>query len=338
MYSPIIIFSMFTVYYFKNLSQPISHHSFPVFDSQFYKLALIVSSIIAIIYLAFLIIRKQEVNQVKRNSLTKIFIGLGLFVQNSIHLRGILEIEDLEVNEFAVKIENLPDKWNNLKIAQLTDIHSSIYVSRDYLNDVISRLNSIKPDIIVLTGDYITFDTSHIPKLMKALSAVSNKNKTFAILGNHDYEDNAVPFVKGFKSIDIQLLRNENRVIDTEGSKRLNIIGLEDITQNIDLSAGLKGCSEKDINILLCHNPDFIEKAQNYPIDLMISGHTHGGVFHLPGYGPIAAPSKYLAKYAYGLFREQNTHLFVSKGVGVNGIPFRFNCKPEIAVLKLTKI
>ena len=185
--------------------------------------------------------------------------------------------------------------------------------------------------------------------MYQGISNINTKNGTYAIWGNHDYRYDIKALERALITNDVKLLVNQSESVNY-GNNCINIIGLDvsvyddvnpDVLKRGNLPKALSGV-KKGFNILLSHSPDLIDEASKKNINLMLSGHTHGGQINLPIIGPIYASSKFGTKYASGLFKESKTRLFVTKGIGnvkVNffdfpmKIPFsdtRILCKPEV--------
>jgi predicted MPP superfamily phosphohydrolase len=192
-------------------------------------------------------------------------------------------------------------------------------------------VNTLSPDIIALTGDYVYCSQNFLPSVTEELAELKAKEGVFAVLGNHDQKDSAFDALskKG-----IHLLINEHIPLYRK-KDYLFIAGVDDLCQgNMDLERTLRGMNDKP-KILLCHNPDAIETIRNTDVDFMMAGHTHGGQINLPIYGPPVVYSKFGNRYASGLFHEGKTTMYVNKGIGVSVFPARFFARPEITLFTL---
>ena len=242
-----------------------------------------------------------------------------------------LEPRWVEINNVAIKLEDLPAKFEGLRIAQLSDIHHCKYVSKDFIRHCVHKTNALCPDVIVLTGDYVFGDNDYLSSVAKELSELKAKEGVFAILGNHDDKGSACDELQ---RNGIRLLINEHIVLYRD-NEYIFIAGIDDLWQGeIDVKKTLKGMDENP-KILLAHNPDAIEIIRHEDVDFVISGHTHGGQVRFPFYGPPIVYSKFGARYAAGLFRERNTLLYVNRGIGVSNLPVRFFARPEITLFTI---
>lgn len=242
-----------------------------------------------------------------------------------------LEPRWVEINNVAIKINNLPKRFEGLRIVQLSDIHHSKYVSKAFIRKCVREANALYPDVIVLTGDYVFRDQRYLSPVAKELSELRAKEGVFAIVGNHD--DKGLTYDELHKN-GIRLLINEHVVL-YRNNEYIFIAGIDDIWRGqIDIKKALKGMDENP-KILLAHNPDAIEVIQQEDVDFVISGHTHGGQVSFPFYGPPIVYSKFGTRYASGLFREKNTTMYVNRGIGVSNLPVRFFSRPEITLFTI---
>ncbi len=255
----------------------------------------------------------------------------------------------LKVNKLIVRSKNLPEKLDGIRILHLSDFH---FVKGDKIvNKLITNLKNQNYDLTCLTGDYA--DSEKGLKILKQVFRAIKTKNIFAILGNHDYRylDKLKEILNNSK---IKLLVNEGTNL-TLNNENL-FIGGTDVTVYDDVQAGLSGRadvektmknSQDGFKLLLTHSPDTIEDAVKNNADLVLAGHTHGGQIRLPLIGAIYASSKYGTKYASGLFKINNTKMYVTKGIGkvkVNlgkkrlKIPLtniRLNCPSEISIITL---
>ncbi len=244
---------------------------------------------------------------------------------------------DFEVVKISINFKTLPKEFNNYKIVHLSDFHSSYFVREKYLNKIVNTVNNLNPNLIVLTGDYLTSNKNYFHELITALSKLNKKVNKIAVLGNHDLWVDPIFIEKELNLINIKVLRNSNYKI-SKNNQSIYIVGIDDLFNNHDnINKAIKNIDLNKFTILLCHNPDFIKTAVNYSFDLMLSGHTHGGQIKLPIIGPITLPSKLDNKYTEGLLKKKNTYLYINKGIGVISPPIRFLSPPEISEITLKK-
>ena len=244
----------------------------------------------------------------------------------------------LETRLQTVNIQGLPDDLNNLTIAHLSDLH--IKKKEAVHERIINELAKNNPDIVVVTGDFVE-ESENLEPCIEFVKKLKAKHGVWAVLGNweHGMGDTG-KFVKRLKETGINLLVNENRKIKI-GDTFLHIAGVDDPFFKLDdINLALKGApanSEKNFTILLAHSPDIFEDAKQHNISLTLAGHTHGGQVRLPLIGPLYSLTPNMGKYSMGLFKENNSQMYVNPGIGVSKIPFRFFCPPELTIIKLQK-
>lgn len=242
------------------------------------------------------------------------------------------------VERVVISIPGLPSQLDGLTIVQMSDIHSGLFMSEARMREYVEVANSLKPDIVALTGDFVSTKTREVYPFMRAVSSLEAKHGVYGCLGNHDDFDSAEQqLISGFKEAGFRLLINENHIIDIDGAK-LNIIGVRYIGKSEAeqrLQDYLKGIDLDGTSILLCHTPYPFEKAAKMGIDLTLSGHTHGGQISLTLGDMILTPARAATVFIAGLFRIDNSHLYVNRGLGTSGPPIRINAPPEITHITL---
>ena len=187
------------------------------------------------------------------------------------------EAQRVEVTHPVVYIPDLPPAFAGLKIALLTDIHRGPFVSAKRVARFVEKTNAEKPDVIALTGDYVHRSKRYIPSVWAELSQLKAPLGVYAVLGNHDYWESGEMSLKALQKSGITNLTNRNVPVERDGQK-LFIAGVDDSwAGQPDLPAALEGMGENDTAILLCHNPDYVEQAEDPRAKLWLSGHTHGG-------------------------------------------------------------
>jgi uncharacterized protein len=250
----------------------------------------------------------------------------------------------LEMNPHAITVPDLPTPFAGFKIAQLSDLHGGHHLPDDYLPRAVDMTLAEKPDVIVLTGDFIHKGYRHIDGVAKVLGRLQAPRGVFAVLGNHDFSvRNALGFRRhrglhqavadALQAEGIRVLRNQALDIHQDDSK-LHLAGVDDLwSRECDLDQALQGLCPRTPRIVLAHNPQTVHLLGDHRCDLMLSGHTHGGQINWPGLGRFFLGRKG-RQFAAGLYRHEKTHVYVNKGVGF-GWRFRFGVRPEIAVFTL---
>lgn len=234
----------------------------------------------------------------------------------------------VRITESAVPVTGLPPPLSGLRIGLLTDIHRGRWVLAEHVQEAVHVLMRTRPDLIVLGGDYVTWgDRAYVEPSAESLLGLSAPYGVFAILGNHD-DDHDMPAALAARGIHV--LRDARTDLGIRG-ETLALAGLRFWTRRpADIAALVKGVA--GTAVLLAHDPRRLAEAAALKIPLVLSGHTHGGQVVLPGIGPIAARK---FPVVAGSVRQQDTTLFVSRGLGTVYVPIRINCPPEVALLTL---
>lgn len=231
--------------------------------------------------------------------------------------------------ERDIAVRGLPPALDGLRIGMITDVHHSASVSAADVTHAVSVLQQAAPDIAVLGGDYVSFfDRGYISPVAELLAPLAQaKHGAFAVLGNHD-DEREMP--AALTSRGFTVLKDQRTALTING-ERLDLAGIRFWTRTPgDIAAVLKGTG--GTTILLAHDPRRLAEAAALDVQLVLSGHTHGGQVIVPAIGAIAGRKfPVLAGYA----TRDNTSIFVSRGVGTVYVPVRINCPPDVAVLTL---
>jgi hypothetical protein len=239
-------------------------------------------------------------------------------------------------NLYRVPVPNLPTAFSGLRIAHLTDLHYGFLVPLAVIRHVVHRANELAPDLIVCTGDYVHEKgaTTEIDAVWPLLAQLGAPLGVHSVLGNHDHWADTARSREWLHETN-QDLRHRVKVIEKAG-QRLWLGGAGDLWEdhgNLDQILG--GIPDSDCRIFLAHNPDTADTEFSARVDLMISGHTHGGQVVIPFMGPPILPVRNKT-YSSGLKTSpRGMNVFISRGIGWAIYPVRFNCPPEIAVLEL---
>ena len=248
----------------------------------------------------------------------------------------VLEARWCALSRRVVSVPRLPSGFRGTTAAFLTDLHHGPFVPLSYIRHVVDLTNSLKPDLILLGGDYVSKSPRYIAPACEALARLRAPLGRFAVLGNHDHWESATESRIQLDRAGVEMVDNRG-VWLRRGPDRLRICGVGDLwTDKQDTASALDDADESDAVIMLSHNPDFAEAVDDPRVGLMLSGHTHGGQVVLPGWGAPIVPSQYGAKYLGGLVQGPSGPVFVSRGVGTSGPPVRLLCRPEVVLLTLT--
>jgi predicted MPP superfamily phosphohydrolase len=248
---------------------------------------------------------------------------------------GLIEPHNYEVTQTDIFIRDLPGRFDGFRITQLTDLHHSRIVGIDQVRRVVELARNTKPDLFVLTGDYTTTYRRYVEPCAEALGALSAPEGVWAILGNHDHYTDPELTARALVRHKITVLNNANTSIK-RGPDVLQLAGIDDWSWNgTDWQRAFYGLDPRRPTVLLSHQPGVFDLMEAEAASLILSGHTHGGQIKLP---LIGAPARFVTqhlKYDSGLFKRDQSQLYVSRGTGVIGLPVRLGVKPEIAVLRL---
>jgi predicted MPP superfamily phosphohydrolase len=246
----------------------------------------------------------------------------------------VLERRWVQVTSRVLDLDGLPIALDGLRIVHLSDIHWDAYTKPARLHAIFERINALRPDLIVLTGDLITHYRRYIEPCADGLSRLRARLGVFAVLGNHDHWANGRLLRAALEGRGIPVLMNEHRLI--EGG--LWLVGVDDPhLQFADLDRALEGIPDDGLpRLLLAHSPDIMSEAVGR-VDLVLTGHTHGGQVRFPVVGPLlrATRREEGKRHVMGIRRTGQTVCFTNRGLGTVLIPIRFNCRPEVAVVTL---
>ncbi|MFB4169503.1 metallophosphoesterase [Virgibacillus sp. JSM 102003] len=245
----------------------------------------------------------------------------------------------LDINQQILSSSKLPESFNNFKIVQFSDTHIGYHYSLEQFTELVSTINAQKPDIIVFTGDLV--DKPHMynwdSELIKTLRKLKANHGKYWIYGNHDHGGYGTDIVKNvMDKAEFQLLKNSYTSINLNNEK-IALAGIDDVMLGSpDLEKTLTNSDPNLFTILLAHEPDFADTTVHFPVDVQLSGHSHGGQVRLPFIGHLYTPM-YAEKYVQGKHMLQNGKLtlYVSRGLGTTRLPYRFLCKPEIHTFTL---
>ena len=246
------------------------------------------------------------------------------------------ERERLVTVSRRIEIKGLAPAFAGYRIAFLTDFHSSVLVPRWWLDRAVETALSLKPDLIALGGDFVDDDVRFVPTVSAILAPLRAPDGVVAVLGNHDHYVDAGGVRGELAKAGAKELYNEPLILRRGGSE-LAVTGVGDLERDvIDFEHAVRGVGAGVPVIALSHWPDvFAYWPKTIRLDLMLSGHTHGGQAFLPLIGPPWVPSQFGFRYLAGLVREGGRQLYVSKGLGTSGAPIRWGCPPELTILEL---
>ncbi len=235
-----------------------------------------------------------------------------------------------------------PERFAGFTIALIGDFHYDPHFSIHPLHAAIPIVNSLRPDLIVLAGDFVSvpwgghhrrgaFAAEPCARLLRQLTS---PHGLWAVLGNHDHGTDPAFVTRALQAQNINVLANQSEAIERDGA-RIWLAGVNDVLGGTaDLPKTLRRVPADEAIILLAHEPDFADVASRFPIDLQLSGHSHGGQIRLPLLPPLYLP-KLAKKYILGTYHLGPLTLYTNAGLGTVGVPVRLNCPPEITLLTL---
>jgi hypothetical protein len=231
------------------------------------------------------------------------------------------------------KIKVNKKAFNGYKIIFLTDFHYSEFVSLKLIRKVVKQVNDLEADLILLGGDYVTSRIGQIDPVFNELKHLKAKDGIYGVIGNHDYDTSKSLVLEAMGNSGIISLDNKAYWIDKNG-ERIRIGGVADnLFDKPDINPTINNTLPDDFIIVVSHNPDYVEKIKSEKIDLMLSGHTHGGQVTVFGLYAPYIPAK--QKYRTGLKIVNRISLIISNGIGVVGLPIRFFARPQVVIIEL---
>ena len=241
------------------------------------------------------------------------------------------------IEPFSLRVHSLTLNHTNLngfRIVQFSDVQLSQFYKTHQLDKIVSKINEQNPDLVIFSGDLFEnySDYGNPNEVSTYLQNIKAKYAKVAIWGNRDYGGNAENIYNGLmKDSGFQILKNEIGTIKLENGKQIQLIGLDDALLGNPQPSLLEKVAGNTYNILLCHEPDVVDTLNLESIDLVLSGHSHGGQVIIG-----AIYTKLAEKYISGLYElNERTNLYVNVGIGTSRLPIRFGVIPEITIFDL---
>jgi predicted MPP superfamily phosphohydrolase len=287
----------------------------------------------------------QETAISRRQFFTRSAVGVvGLASGGVGSYATLIAPEKVRLRRYDYPVADLPRELEGLRVLHVSDTHYGPFVAMPYLRDVFDRANALRPDLVLLTGDYVHYSPESVEPGIEVLSRLKARFGAVAVMGNHEHWEGTAYCQAQFKKIGLPLIDNANLFLTSSGLRSdavpghsLCLAGIGDLWEDeVDFEKALAGAPADMPRLLLSHNPDAAEKvAAGQRIDLMLSGHTHGGQIAFPLIGAPVSPSRFGDKYIGGLCQGPNCRVLVSRGVGMAGIPLRFGVPPELGLITL---
>jgi len=242
----------------------------------------------------------------------------------------------LSIERQEIYLRRLPAKLDGLRVVHLSDFHYGPLVNPQHLQRAVKVANDLRPDLIALTGDYISQDRVYAAPCAEVVGKLRARHGVYAVLGNHDHWTDAQLIADLFRAEDIRVLVNEGSRMDLHGES-FWLAGVDDTMVGLeDLSLALAGARHNELKLLLAHNPTILRRAARAGVDLVLSGHTHGG--QVTWRSEKSRSGRPRRRMLRGLGRRGNTQIYVTRGLGTVVLPIRYGCPPEISVLDLRTV
>ena len=242
----------------------------------------------------------------------------------------------LSIERQEIYLRRLPAKLNGLRVVHLSDLHYGPLVNPQHLERAVKVANDLQPDLIALTGDYISQDRAYAAPCAEVVGKLRARHGVYAVLGNHDHWTDAALIADLFRAEGIRVLINEGSRMDLR-SESFWLAGVDDTMVGLeDLSLALAGARHNELKLLLAHNPTILRRAARAGVDLVLSGHTHGG--QVAWRSERSRSGRPRRRMLRGLGRRGNTQIYVTRGLGTVVLPIRYGCPPEISVLDLRSV
>jgi uncharacterized protein len=251
------------------------------------------------------------------------------------HYAMALEPNNPILERRQVRLSKLPNAFDGFRILLLTDLHLYPFTTTNLIRRTVEISNALKPDLVLLGGDFVCGFAEAAFDLASILERLDAKHGLFAVLGNHDHYLGAQIVLDGLRRASIRVLMNEG-VRLTVGDSSIFLAGVDSVSAGRpDPRAAFSARRNEAVSLALVHEPDYINQLSSLvQVDLQLSGHTHGGQVRIPGLGAIVLPP-WGHTYVEGLYRVGSSHVYTSRGIGMVGLPFRFNCPPEVTEITL---
>ncbi len=245
---------------------------------------------------------------------------------------ALAEANTLTTEKINITLKRLPKNLDGFRIVHLSDIHHSPFTSLEHITRAVEIANSLEPDMFVLTGDFVSHESEYIAPVAKVMGTLKSEFGTFACLGNHDHWTDAELVTNFLRGENITVLINEGFRFAARGSS-FWLCGVDDyMVGQTDLRSALRGSFPDEMKLLLAHNPKILYRAARASVDLMLSGHTHGGQVKIRNEEKRILPRR---KFASGLYRRKDTQVYITRGIGTVVLPVRFGCPPEVSLIEL---
>ena len=250
------------------------------------------------------------------------------------------------VTQYTIVSDKIPADFNSYKIIQLSDLHDAKF--GDNHAELVEKVTMNKPDVIFITGDFIDSNRYNLEQSLLLIEELQGLAPMYYVTGNHEIATNDTERIKeSLRDLDVRVLSDEAEIVTSSGDNAIAIGGIEDpLISSLDDDVAVKASMSRAFEyipddmfkLLLSHRPEQFDVYAERGIDVIFSGHAHGGQFRLPGLGGLLAPGQgWFPKYTSGVHDNGDSQMIVSRGLGNSIIPIRFFNRPEIVFVKLQK-
>lgn len=244
----------------------------------------------------------------------------------------------IQTTEITVESDRVPASFDGVKILQISDLHDATF--GDNQEKLVKKIKNTDPDLIFITGDLIDSNRYNLDQSLELVRQIVDLAPIYYVTGNHEIATNDTENIKNsLTELGVNVLSNEEQIIELNG-EQIRIIGIEDPLNGILVNEALSQFENNDLfTLVLSHRPETFSDYVEYEMDVVFSGHAHGGQFRLPGLGGLVAPGQGLfPSYTAGMYTENTTHMIVSRGLGNSVIPVRVFNSPEIVLVTLKSL
>ncbi|HLK46673.1 MAG TPA: metallophosphoesterase [Bryobacteraceae bacterium] len=304
---------------------------------------LITSTSVAVVYLVVRPIRnhfRAPVDSSRRRALSLAGNALLCAPVAAISYGSLIQRTDFEVREIDLPVPGLPRDLDGIRLLQISDIHLSPFLSEKELARVIDATLGLHPHVTFVTGDLISTRRDPLDACIRQLARLKADAGVFGCMGNHEHYAGVEAATEAKAArVGIRFLRSQSTCLRF-GNSRLNVAGVDyepSYRRHRYLQGAERFLEPGAFNLLLSHNPDVFPFAARQGYDLVLAGHTHGGQVNIEIFGQSINPARFHTPYVYGLYRQDRSAEYVTRGVGTIGVPVRLGAPPEVALLRLRK-
>jgi predicted MPP superfamily phosphohydrolase len=272
----------------------------------------------------------------RRQAISRLFAGAAALLGLGTSAAGMASaLSPVTVKRVRVAIDRLTKAASGTRIVQITDVHVGPTIGKGFIDDVVARVNSLKPDAVVITGDLVDGSVEELKEHVAPLAKLEAKHGVYFVTGNHEYYSGADEWIAHLRKLGVKVLRNER--VRIGGDDGFDLAGIDDHSSagfgnghGSDLKKALAGRDPERACVLLAHQPRGIELAEELGVDLQLSGHTHGGQMF-----PWNLAVRLQQPFVAGLHRIARAQIYVSRGTGYWGPPMRVGAPAEITEIEL---